>query len=304
MTKQLLWPTAFCVTLGLLLVLPFLTAAGPAPVALGGESQIKWAGVRSSAYGIRPFPTPEGWAGAMKTMSGYFPNSTPFAIWIVGRLNGGTGGTSLEFPHPKDGFEYGELYAFAQEDKHEPYLKYFDEQGIKIFLQVEPGFADETRLIDVVLNRYKHHPCVIGWGIDVEWYQNSKTGNPNAIATDDVVRAWDARVKAHNSDYRLLVKHFRTDNLPQTYRGDVVFCNNSQMFENLEDFLAEYKEFSDFFYPNAVAFQIGYPRDKVWWSQLAAPVPKTLGERLASMVRQECGIAWVDFGMRDVLPTD
>lgn len=176
--------------------------------------------------------------------------------------------------------------------------------GIQVFLQVEPGYADVDTLIDLVLSRYKHHPGVIGWGIDVEWYQNAKTGSPNAIATDAVAKAWEARVKAHNPKYRLLVKHFRVNNLPETYRGDLLFCCNSQMYDSADAFVASYKRFADRFYPSTVVFQIGYPRDKTWWGLLEAPVPKTLGEKLAAEIRQEIGLAWVDFGMRDVLPAD
>jgi hypothetical protein len=274
----------------------------PASASAGGK--VTLAGVRSSAYGIRPFPSPEGWGKAMTTMSGYFPDSKPFAIWIVGRLNGGIQGVSLEFPRPEDGKDYGTNIAFADTDKHEPYLKHFDELGIKVFLQVEPGYADVETLIDLVLNRYKHHPSVIGWGIDVEWYNNARTGSPNAIATDEVVKVWDAKMKAHNPGYRLLVKHFRVNNLPQMVRGDMVFCCNSQMYSTVDDFVRSYKRFADSFYPSMVAFQIGYPRDKTWWGQLDAPVPKTLGERLAAEIRQEIALAWVDFGMRDVLPAD
>ena len=55
------------------------TKGQPDPV----ERNVKYAGARSSAYGIRPFPSPEGWINALKTMAGYFPGSTPVGIWIV-----------------------------------------------------------------------------------------------------------------------------------------------------------------------------------------------------------------------------
>jgi hypothetical protein len=267
-----------------------------------GEPRVKFAGARSSAYGIRPFPTPEGWTAALKTIAGYFPGSTPVSIWIVGRLNGRTTGVNMEFPRPDDGVDYGPLFTFAEADKHESFLNQFDSNGAKVFLQVEPGFADVEKCIDLILKRYKHHPSVIGWGIDVEWFQNAKTGNMNTKATDALAKSWEARVKSHNPKYRLFVKHFNTDNLPQTYRGDIVFVDDSQQFKGVEHFLAEFKEFADFFYPNTVMFQIGYRADKAWWSTIAAPIPKTLGEKLAAQTRQDCGIVWVDFSLRDVVP--
>ena len=267
-----------------------------------GEQHVSFAGARSSAYGIRPFPSPEGWTNALKTMSGYFPGSTPVGIWIVGRLHGASKGMNAEFQRPGNGVEYGPLFTFAEADKHEPFLNQFDSTGIKVFLQIEPGFADVDTAIDLVLKQYGHHSSVIGFGIDVEWYKNAKTDDTNGLVTDALAKSWEARVKAHNPKYRLFLKHFRTADLPPSYRGDVVFVDDSQQFGNLESFLAEYKEFADFFHPNTVVYQIGYRADKAWWNQIPAPIPKTLGEKLAAQTRQDCGIVWVDFTLRDVLP--
>ena len=125
---------------------------------------VKYAGVRSSSYGIKPFPDPAGWETAMNTMQDYFPGSTPCAIWIVGRMHKSTS-CLLEFP--SEGKEY-ENVVFLDYDKHESYLNHFDQAGIKVFLQVEPANADITTLIDLILSRYEHHDCVIGFGIDVE----------------------------------------------------------------------------------------------------------------------------------------
>jgi hypothetical protein len=240
----------------------------------------------------------------MKTLAGHFPGSTPVGIWIAGRLNGRTTGVNMEFPHPGDGVDYGPLITFADADKHESILEHFDRNGIKVFLQAEPGYANVETCINLMLKRYKHHPSVIGWGIDVEWFQNAKTGTMNTKATDELAKAWEARVKSHNPKYRLFVKHFHVDNLPPTYRGDVVFVDDSQQFRSLDQFLDEFKKFADFFYPNPVMFQIGYRADKVWWSTLDAPVPKTLGDKLAAQVKQDCGIIWVDFTLRDVVSVD
>jgi hypothetical protein len=120
-------------------------------------SRVKFAGARSSAYGIRPFPSAEGWTRGLKTMASYFPGSTPVGIWIVGRLHGASRGMSLEFPRPDDGTDYGPFITFADTDKHEPFLTAFDAGGIKLFLQIEPGFAEVETGIDLVLGRYKHH---------------------------------------------------------------------------------------------------------------------------------------------------
>ena len=280
-----------------LVVLSLVLFAAP---ALAGS--IRYAGVRSSNYGISPFPSPGGWQNAMQTMAGYFPGSTPVGIWIVGPL-GSNGGCRLEFPHPGDGVNYGTRIQFSTSDKHEPYLDHFDAHGIKVFLQVEPGFADMPTLIDLVLKRYRHHPSVIGFGVDVEWYQNATTGGANAKVTDAVAQQWEARVKSYNSSYRLFIKHFAPGDLAPTYRGDVIFVNDSQNFPDKASFLAEFKVWADFFHPAMVMYQIGYSTDKPWWSVQPRPIPQSLGNELAAQTQQDCGIAWVDFTLRDVLPT-
>jgi len=55
------------------------SCARPAP-------HVTFAGVRSSIYGLRPFPEPAAWEKAIQTMAGYYPGSTPVAVWIVGHL--------------------------------------------------------------------------------------------------------------------------------------------------------------------------------------------------------------------------
>ncbi len=268
-------------------------------------SKLKWAGVRSSTYGIRdgaqiPFPSPSQWEGAMKTMSGYFPGSTPEAtIWLVGEVDYDNKGMILEFPKPNDGRDYGPLYQFQSTDKHEPYLDYFDTHGIGVYLQIEPGDADIPTLIDLVLNRYKHHPSVLGLAIDAEWiHKTSDTGTETPV-TDAQAQAWEARVKSHKSGFRTILKHFEEANLPPSYRGDVIFVCDDELNGTYAAFLAEHKKFADHFYPNDVMFQIGYPSDKPWWSQLARPIPQTIGRDLSAQTRQNHGVLWVDFSIDD-----
>jgi hypothetical protein len=55
------------------------------------------------------------------------------------------------------------------EDGNEEALTLFDEMGAQVWLQVEPGNAPVEDLIHIVLERYGHHPSVVGVGVDVEW---------------------------------------------------------------------------------------------------------------------------------------
>ncbi len=258
---------------------------------------VLFAGVRSSEYGIEPFPSPEGWGRAMETMAGYFPGSQQAAIWIVGTV-GEDGTAKLEFPG--DGQEYPHV-VFAAEDRHEEYLRYFDEHGIQVFLQVEPGLADVPTLIDLVLNRYKRHPSVIGFGVDVEWYKDTQTGG--IPVTNLTAQEWEERVKAHDPAYRLFLKHWDAAYMPPSYRGEIVFVDDSQQFSSLRQMVDEFADWAETFYPNPVFYQIGYPADKKWWGRFDVP-PQEVGQALAEVTRQGCGIFWVDFTLRQVVDVE
>jgi hypothetical protein len=91
--------------------------------------------------------------------------------------------------------------------------------------------------------------------------------------------------------------------MPTNYRGQVVFVDDSQFFPNVDAFVAEMKGWADRYHPNTVLYQIGYPGDEGWWRNEPAPIPRTLGTKLATVTRQDFGVAWVDFTLRRVTPT-
>jgi hypothetical protein len=264
-----------------------------------GPKNVIYAGVRSSSYGIEPFPEPQGWQKAIETMSGYFEGSTSCAIWIVGKFERNK---ACRLFFPSDGKTYTNI-EFEAVDTHEKYLSYFDTAGIKVFLQVEPASADLPTLIDLVLNRYKHHKCVIGFGVDVEWHRESERPEWGVPVDDRMAETWEQRVRAHNPQYRLFLKHWDRQWMPKNYRGDIVFVDDSQILPNLDAMVEEFAtSWAAYFYPNTVFFQIGYPSDKPWWQKLNNP-PSDIGKAIAEQIKQDCGIFWVDFTLRDVLPT-
>ena len=59
----------------------------------------------------------------------------------------------------------------------------------EVWLQVEPGNAPVEELIHIVLDRYGHHSCVVGVGVDVEWYKSidKPEGQP---VSDAEAEAW------------------------------------------------------------------------------------------------------------------
>lgn len=266
------------------------------PTAPAELKNVAFAGARSSRYGVKPFPEPEAWQKAIETMNSYFPGSTPCAIWIVGKFKRPT--TCL-LHFPSDGQVYPNI-EFEGLDLSEQCLDHFDRTGIKVFLQVESAHADMPTLIDLVLGRYKHHPCVIGFGVDVEWYREADRPEWGIPVDDETARKWEARVKSHNPSYRLFLKHWDPNWMPKTYRGDIIFVDDSQELKNLDAMVDEFQNlWADRFYPNPVFFQVGYNSDKPWWQKLDNP-PQTIGRAIAKKVKQSCGIFWVDFSLKEV----
>ena len=287
--------------IGMVPILVLFAAMTAFPAAMGDGGKVVWAGVRSSHYGIKPFPAPEGWLKAMRAMEGYFPGSSPAAIWIVGQMAKDRANMHLFFP--SEGKQVPHI-EFEPMDQHEAFLDAFDKAGIKVFLQVEPADADMETLIDLVLGRYKHHSCVIGFGVDVEWFRVAARPGTGTEVDDATAKKWEARVKSHNPAYRLFLKHWDIKWMPPAYRGDIVFVDDSQIFKTMEEMVNEFTTgWAPAFYPNTVVFQIGYGPDKPWWSKLQTP-PKDLGNAIRKGVKQDMGIIWVDFSLRDVLPAD
>jgi hypothetical protein len=266
--------------------------------------QIKYAGFRSSWYGIDYDFTNEQWEKMSYNMTSFFPgNPQPVHVWIVGAL-ATPGICDLEFEQP--GSQTYEKITFTPNKNldHEKILSYFNTKGIKVYLQVEPGQADISTLIDLIFTQYKHHECVVGFGVDVEWLNSIDSDDINGEArydqvTDALASQWEQKVKSHNISYKLFLKHWKTRNImPPTYRGDIVFINDSQGFsDGLSQMAGEFKAWANHFSPNTVMYQIGYGSDYDWWKDEINP-PKTMGEQIAIAAYdpdQEIGIVWVDF---------
>jgi len=277
-------------TLGMTLVLLLVacaTSPPPQPRPLG-------AGFRYSAYGPQFDPGPEYWALVGFDMARRFENAHPETIWIVSRLHGQ--GTLLNFPvKAKD-----KLITGSPIDENEATLDLFDRLGVRVWLQIEPGFASVDELIDLILARYKHHPSVIGFGLDVEWYRSNNPDEGEPVS-DEVAARWVNAVRRHNPNYRLFLKHFALDKMPPAARDGLVFVDDSQIFPSFEAMIDEFEIWGRRFAPAPVAFQYGYPSDRPWWSRLADP-PGDIGKAIRKRVPNTEGLYWVDFTVLEVFP--
>ena len=264
---------------------------------------IRYTGLRSSWYGIDYDFTNEQWRTMSQNLASFFPaNPQTTHIWIVGGLLT-PGVCDLEFTKPGSKTYNNITFTPNKKLNHEQMLTYFDAHGITVYLQVEPGMASIDTLIDLVLNQYKHHPCVIGFGVDVEWFMvDSTVPNETVPVTDSLAKQWEQNIKTHNPAYKLFLKHWEHTIMPPYYRGKIVFINDSQGFSSLNDMTSEFSGWANYFAPGPVMFQVGYYADYNWWKNLANP-PKAIGEAIAQKITtdgQAVGIIWVDFTLNPV----
>ncbi len=279
------------ISIQLILSLPVVKAQG--------SSSIIRAGLRSSSYGINPFPESGWWVNVTNDMASRFIGASPSIIWILGYTT--NDGCYLGFPNPNPGTTYSKIF-FSSKDKHESYLDVFDSSGVKVWLQIEPGFADIETVIDLVFTKYGHHSCIIGFGVDVEWYKTSEANDYEGEAVTDAESvAWSAKLKSYNQNYLLFTKHWLQSKMPPTFREDMVFVDDSQIFPNLNSMVQEFSEWASAFTPAKVAFQFGYDADKTWWSKLTDP-PKQIGDAILSKCSNVSDLYWVDFNAYDIWP--
>lgn len=294
-----------------LLVVLLLTACGARPVPANTSTPTPadtpaptpsatpagvGAGFRFSTYGPDYDPGAEYWASVGEGMAAKFPDAQPQAIWIVGNYAGA--GPLLTFPGSHKNFNIH----FSPKDKNEEALTLFDQRGLRVWLQVEPGDVPLEELIDVVLERYKHHLSVIGVGVDVEWFHSDGTPEGRAV-TDAEAASWVKAARAHHPDYRVFLKHWEIEKMPPTYRDGLVFVDDSQQFENMDHMVDEFTTWGQAFAPAPVGFQYGYPADKKWWGELSDPAGE-IGRALLERVPNTEGLYWVDFTVLEVFPPE
>ncbi len=274
-------------------------------------AKVFYTGARASNYGIRPFPEPDDWGRALRVMKSKFKDSKPALLWILGTVARQRGVSVCNLNFPGNGkFEEG-INHLLPFDGNKKYFEYFDKHGISVFIQVEPGTGDVLRLIDITLSRYKKYSCVVGFGVDIEWYKTKNTEGRGLMIDDKTAEIWEKRVKSYNPNYRLYLKHWLVEWFPPKYRGDIIFVNDTQSknestyedetFPTLEAMEKYYTKWAKHVYPNTVFLQIGYRLNHNLWGDMEEPIVE-FGDALSKNIKQNYSIFWVDFTLQDVLP--
>jgi len=259
------------------------------------------AGLRASNYGITPFPAPSWWVNSISSMASRFPGSTKEQVAVVVEVLGGGGKHNCwaHFPNPTPAITWPKV-VFDSTDLFESTFAAFDQNGIKVWVQVEPADCDVSMLVDLVMKRYAQHPSVLGFGVDVEWYRKDITTNGKAV-TDAEAQTWVNKTRSYNSSYLVFLKHWLTEKMPPTYRTGLVFIDDSQGHGSLNAMVSDFSNWGQTFSPSPVGFQYGYRSDKKWWRKYADP-PLTIGNALLNQIPNTRDLLWVDFTAYDIWP--
>ena len=274
----------------------------------------KWAGVRVSEYGMvkdednpyafDEFPGVSDMISFGEKMESCYEGSTGAYVLIVGTVSSSNWTCRLGFKLSKS---IDHVSGTKGLDEYESYLTAMDNAGYSVWLQVEPGDADLVELATEVMNHYKSHSCVKGFGIDVEWHEPEGTDGHGTALTNETASAVLAAVKAIDEDYTVFVKHWDTEYLPDKADG-LIFVNDSQGFKAksgkaaLERMCDEFSDWASYYAPCPVMFQIGYKADIGIWGDMENPA-HDLGTALLESCDSgnDIGIIWVDFTLAEVI---
>lgn len=204
----------------------------------------------------------EEWSGAAKS----FGAERALVDLVVARWND-DGFTELPFPYHDSGY----LRSYSDIDRPEAYLQEFDRVGQKVILSIQPGNADPTQLINLLLSRYAHHQSIIGVNIDLEWKQ---TGKPNHAGNSERDK-WLDQAKGFNPHLKLFLTYFKDHtHFPDDTRDLVVLFDGEG--DSQSAILKEYKDLAGHF--KSVGIYTGYSSSHPQYAsseRILSAVPKT-----------------------------
>jgi hypothetical protein len=190
-------------------------------------------------------------------------------------------------------------------------LTAFDNAGLDIILSIEPGNANITQLATKILNKYKNHPSVKGFGLDEEWFKG--TGGYTMTATE--ATQFTNAIKAVNPAYKVTIKHYDNTKLPRNISG-VTYLTDSCGFASYTEAITDYVAWANYFKGSEVAYQIGYDNSvcdtesiPAFWQALG-PLPYGYGnatidimKRIKAQVNNSIyAVYWVDFSILTQFP--
>lgn len=271
---------------------------------------VKVAGFRSSDYGGpiggnqygHDQTDPTYWISVAQRMQSKFPGSSPGCIYVLGYIETPETSIYLPFPAPS-GYSGMANVTFGSTGVEEEMFTAFDAAGMKVIIQVEPASANVPQLITMILNKYKNHSCVVGFGIDVEWLRWITSGGDGSKTNNLEIQTWLNAVHAINPNYKLIVKHWDATWLGSGTLSGVTYVTDSLNMGSLNDAVTEYVSWANNFSSSEIGYQIGYEEDISWWQNLTDPTTSIVNGILSQVPDANiyC-IYWVDFTILKVFP--
>lgn len=275
----------------------FAAMAVSGPDATSAAKPSLLVGLRRSSYGQASKNGDDAWwVQRAKQFAAAFPDAQPAIVQIVSTYQD-DGTTQFGFARPQEYAGSVKNMAFARGRlDHERALSLYDQSGVKAVIQFEPGSADVADCIRIAHQAFGKHPCVVGFGVDAEWFctkaSRDKTGVP---ITDDQARQWMETLQSLNPSYTLFLKHWKFKHMPPTYRHQRLwFLSDSQQFKDDKELLADFKRWAKSCKDSTTGFQFGYPDDRKWWSKIENP-PRTIGRAILDAIPSCRYLFWVDF---------
>ena len=268
-----------------------------AQIRLNGQDFFSEGGVKDKRnYG--KIPDGNSWVDFVNKMKRNFNDDAKPTVIVIVSQNAENSINMFGFPAP-NGYSETEYITYDSTDKFEKILTKFDEVGINVWLQVEPGNNDLIELAKIVFKQYGHHSCVKGFGIDLKWWFTGDDGEGSKLSDKDAKKIVDY-VRSINPEYTVFAKHWDTRFMPPKYRDGMIFVDDSQGFETMTSVKNEFKEWADKFSDNPVFFQIGYEADEHLWVKNPMDFAKTIIDE-TTKYNKHVGILWVDFTMKEAL---
>ncbi|MBP5250801.1 MAG: hypothetical protein J6Z17_00125 [Treponema sp.] len=190
------------------------------------------------------------------------------------------------------------------------------DNGIKVWLQIQPGDNDPVVLEYIVLERFKKYKdTVLGLGVDCEWfrqiYKKSTHGCPlrdESGSNDYIAKALVEMARKFNPNYQVFAKHWETGYMPETFRDGMVFVDDTQDIKAKDGktawqrMVGKFGDWASAFPNNPVIFQIGYYRDyENIWKKKEIDLINDLAAEAKARGNNNVSLVWVDFTMRTFL---
>lgn len=252
---------------------------------------------------------PSYWVNAAKGMAAKFPGSQPGGIYTVGYIDNMGTAMPSQLQSVLGTMNAVHYSSAGKQADPEVMLSAFDAAGLKIVLAVEPGNADINVLATKILNKYKNHPSVIGFGVDNEWYKGEKGNVPMTAAEATTFRD---TIEAVNPNYVTVIKHFNSSMLPPGI-ARVIYLTDTCNFNSLSAAVDDYVAWANTFSGNRVGYQFGYdafevgsPDDQAWWGPLGTNGQPAVAITNAILAKRPGTnifmVYWADFTLKTQFP--